>query len=227
MAERNSLPGTTVVRWSERPDMEKFMRSVIPGHTEEEIRGAFRDRFGVTLTEGQIGNFKSSRGLRSGTRGGCFPKGNVPHNKGLAQAEWMTPGGMERSSATRFAEGHVSDRWSDVPVGAERVTKDGYVEVKVADRPSGRGTAHDNWVPKHRLVWERSHGEPVPPGHKVIFCDGDRGNLDPSNLLLVSCSELLRMNRGHGWSDRGTAEAALAVARLEAAISERGRNGQG
>lgn len=225
MAERNALPGTTVVRWSERPDMESFMRSVVPGHTESEIREAFRDRFGVTLTDGQIGNFKSARGLRSGTHGGWFKKGAAPHNKGRAQREWMGDDAMERTMATRFRTGHVSERWAGVPVGAERTNRDGLVEVKVDERPTP-GTK-DNWVPKHRLVWELSHGRPVPPGHKVIFCDGDRGNLDPSNLLLVSCSELMRMNRGPGWSDRVTAEAALSVARLEAAISERRGHGEG
>lgn len=208
------------IRWRDRPDMVGFMLGYIPGHTEQEIREAFAERFGIELTEGQIGNFKHNHGVKSGTHGGRFAKGMTPANKGKRQADFMSPEAIERTRATRFQKGQLPHNAADLPIGAERVTKDGYVEVKVADRPAGERNCHDNWVPKHRLVWERANGREQPKGTKVIFCDGDRGNLDPGNLLLVTDAELAVMNRlGQTWSDRQTAEAVLALARLKMAAS--------
>jgi hypothetical protein len=42
------------------------------------------------------------------------------------------------------------------------------------------------WRPKHHLVWESHHGQPIPKGHAVIFGDGNNRNFDPDNLILVS-----------------------------------------
>lgn len=208
------------IRWREHPEMVEFMVGYIPGHTEGEIRAAFLERFGIELTESQIGNFKHKHGIRSGTAGGCFERGHVPANKGKRQTDFMSPEAIERSSRTRFRKGQLPHNAVDVPIGSERVTKDGYVEVKVADRPTGERNCHDNWAPKHRLVWEREHGREQPGGTKVIFCDGDRRNLDPGNLLLVTDAELAVMNRlGQTWCDRETAEAVLALARLKMAAS--------
>lgn len=215
------MTARATIRWREHPEMEEFMLALVPGHTEAEIRAAFQDRFGIALTEGQIGNFKHRHGVVSGTHGGCFKRGQEPWNKGRAMAEWMPPESIERSKAGRFQKGLMPHNALSSPVGTERVSKDGYVEVKVSERPSGSGPSHDNWVGKHRLVWERSHGRRVPDGHAVIFCDGDRRNFDPENLLLVSRAELSMMNRSqHGWGDRETAEAARDLARLNLGIAD-------
>lgn len=56
------------MRWTD--DMLGFMRDYVPGHTEGEIRAAFRERFGIVLTDSQIGNAKTRLGVRSGTCGG-------------------------------------------------------------------------------------------------------------------------------------------------------------
>ena len=204
------------VRWAKHPEMVEWMRRFIPGHSEAEIRAAFSSRFGIDLNTSQIKNFKARFGIRSGTVGGRFEKGNRSWNKGVPQSEWMPRESIERSKATRFKSGSLPANTADI--GAERVTRDGYVEVKVTERPTPGGSARDNWIPKHRLVWEAEHGRKAPSGHKVIFCDHDKTNLDPRNLLLVSSSELAVMNRaGVEWHDRETAESVLALARLKIA----------
>ncbi len=38
---------------------------------------------------------------------GYFQKGHTPMNKGLKQSEYMTPGAIERTKATRFKKGNV------------------------------------------------------------------------------------------------------------------------
>ena len=67
------------------------------------------------------------------------------------------------------------------PVGSERVDKDGYLVVKVAE---GRR----NWKPKHHI------GLDVPKSHKVIFIDGNKRNFAPNNLRVVSNAEMMKMN---------------------------------
>ena len=71
------------------------------------------------------------------------------------------------------------------------------------------------------LNWEAVHG-PVPKGHVVILKDGDKTNLDVSNLLLVSRAELGLMNkRGLISSDPALTEAGHAAAKLILAASKR------
>lgn len=212
-----ALPTTTVVGWKKHPEMAEFMVGFIPGHTEQEIRSAFLDRFGIELTESQIANFKARHGIRSGTHGGCFVKGQKSWNKGRPQREWMSDEAIERTKGTRFKKGRLPHNTREV--GEERLTKDGYVQVHV--RQHKKEKLNDQWVLKQRLVWEQAHGMPVPEGCKVIFCDGDKTNFDPANLMLVTHEELMRMNHeGTGWSDPETAGAARQLARVRSAISK-------
>ncbi|HJA29460.1 MAG TPA: HNH endonuclease [Candidatus Olsenella pullicola] len=212
----NNVRRTTIVRWSRHPEMVEWMRGFIPGHTESEIRVAFSRRFGIDINRSQVKNFKSRFGIRSGTFGGRFEKGCTSWNKGVPQSEWMPAESIERSKATRFKRGSLPANTADI--GAERVTRDGYVEVKVTERPTPGGRAHDNWISKQRMVWEAEHGRKVPSGHKVIFCDHDKTNLGPGNLMLVSSAELAVMNKtGCVWHDRETAESVLALSRLKIA----------
>ena len=212
-----ALPTTTVIEWVKHPEMVSFMVEFIPGHTEQEIRAEFLSRFGIELTEGQIANFKHRNGIRSGTHGGRFVKGQKSWNKGRPMHEWMGEEAIERTRATRFKKGNIPHNTREV--GEERVTVDGYVEVHVAQ--CRREKHNDQWALKQRLVWEQHHGMPVPEGCKVIFCDGNRQNFDPENLLLVTDEELMRMNReGTGWSDKETAESARELARVRSAISK-------
>lgn len=212
-----ALPTTTVIEWAKHPEMVSFMVEFIPGHTEQEIRAEFLSRFGIELTESQIANFKHNHGIRSGTHGGRFVKGQKSWNKGRPMREWMSEEAIERTRATRFKKGNIPHNTRQV--GEERVTVDGYVEVHVAR--CRREKHNDQWVLKQRLVWEQHHGMPVPEGCKVIFCDGNRQNFDPENLLLVTDEELMRMNwEGTGWQDRETAESARELARVRSAISK-------
>lgn len=114
-------------------------------------------------------------------------------------------------------------RWNEVPVGTERV-RHGLVEVKVAERPS-RPLAKDNWVAKQRLVWEREHGEALPPRTMVVFADHDRRNFDPANLVAVPCRLATQVNARSGlWHDRETLEAVVALCELgSAAMDARSR----
>jgi hypothetical protein len=104
-----------------------------------------------------------------------FVKGQEPSNKGKRIEEFMSKEGIERSSRTRFQP--VQLPHNTQPVGHERVSKDGYIYIKVS--------MTEKMVLKHRYVWEQANG-PVPDGHCVAFRDGNRQNCELSNLYLLS-----------------------------------------
>jgi hypothetical protein len=122
-------------------------------------------------------------GRTTGQRGGHtrFKKGQAPWNKGT---NW-TAGG--RSAETRFGKGHKPHNW--VPVGSERVTKDGTLQRKVSDT----GYIPRDWKAVHAIKWEQYRG-PIPPGHIVIFRNGDRRDFRLRNLQLISRVENMKRN---------------------------------
>lgn len=208
------------VECSSHPEYDRFLREVIPGHTEREIAGAFERKFGILLTRSQVKNAKARLGVRSGTHGGRFEPGQEAWNRARPQAEWMPPESVERTRATRFRPGQLPHNARDLPVGSERVSGDGYVEVKVAERPSGEGPAHDNWRPKAHLVWERANGRALRSGEVVVFADGDRSNLDPANLVAMTRAEHnVIVTQGIPYADRVMCETAVRIARVKMAAS--------
>ena len=68
------------------------------------------------------------------THGGVvtrFKPGVPPFNKGKKMEDYCTPEAIARSARTRFKAGHRPKNWR--PVGSERVSKDGYIEVKMRE----------------------------------------------------------------------------------------------
>lgn len=70
-------------------------------------------------------------------------------NKGRKQTEYMSEEQLAKTKATRFKKGHVPKNHK--PVGYERITRDGYIEVKTAEP--------NVFELKHRLVWIEHNGE--------------------------------------------------------------------
>ncbi len=152
-----------------------FIREFLPGRSHKELTRLFNARFGLALTCQQVTAAAKNRKINNGLNG-CFPPGHIPANKGQK--------GIRRSPATEFKPGNRPQTYR--PVGSERITTDGYWEVKIADPKTWRG--------KHILVWEALHG-PRPKGHVIVFGDGNKLNVAPENLVLVSRAELARMNQ--------------------------------
>lgn len=53
---------------------------------------------------------------------------------------------------------------------------------------------HGRSYPEHILVWEKAHGQSVPPGYDIHHIDGNGRNNDPSNLMLLSHSDHIRLH---------------------------------
>lgn len=161
--------------WNE--EEKEYLKQVTPGHHYSEIQELINKKFNLDLTweqiKGAIGRYKLSTGLT-----GNFPKGHIPHNKGVKGVIY------EGSKKTWFKKGQAPVNWR--PVGSERITVDGYTEIKV-DEPN-------EWRLKQQFIWEQVNGE-IPKGHVVIFGDGDKSNFDIDNLILVSRKKLLVMNK--------------------------------
>ena len=111
---------------------------------------------------------------------GRFEKGHIPNSKG----QKMSKEQYEKCKPTMFKKGHIPKNHREI--GSERITKDGYIEIKIKEP--------NLWVLKHRLIYEEHYGK-IPAGYSVIFGDGDKLNCNIDNLILVSRSELLLMNR--------------------------------
>lgn len=151
----------------------RFFEEFVPGHSYMEIQKAFIDRFGWDITLSQIKGYIGRNRLNTG-RTGRFVKGQIPPNKGKK----MSPECYEKCKATMFQKGNMPNNHR--PVGSERITKDGYIEIKV-EEPS-------KWMLKHRYIWEQKHGK-IPDKHILIFRDNDKTNIALDNLLLISRSQ--------------------------------------
>lgn len=115
-----------------------------------------------------------------------FQKGHAPWNKGVH----YQAGG--RSAATQFKPGTQPRNW--LPIGSERIRSDGYLERKLTDT----GVTRRDFVCIHHIIW-REAGREIPPGHALVFKDGNKHNLVLDNLELVSRAALMRRNSMHNY----------------------------
>nr|VFK58933.1 MAG: HNH endonuclease [Candidatus Kentron sp. UNK]VFK68638.1 MAG: HNH endonuclease [Candidatus Kentron sp. UNK] len=138
-----------------------------------------------------------------------FSSGHASWNRGL---RGLHLGGKE----TRFAPGHRPAQW--VPVGTEVIDKDGYRKRKVRD-DTPPGESRRNWMFCHVLAWEAENG-PAPPGHCVVFRNGDRADIRIENLELIDRAERLRRNSIHRYPE-AVKELIWARHRLKRAIRKR------
>lgn len=110
-----------------------------------------------------------------------FKPGQRPWNKGMK--------GLDLSGGKgQFQKGQKPHSYA--PVGSERITKDGYRQRKMTDT----GYPPRDWRMVHHLVWEAHTGAQVPPGHALVFRDGDKTNTAIENLELVTRADLMRRN---------------------------------
>ena len=150
-----------------------------------ELTKLFNARFNRDVSQNNIKAKCRRMGLKTG-RTGCFPKGNVPPNKG--RKGWCAPG----SEKGWFKKGQVPP--NKKPLGHERIcSKDGYILINI-DEPNPH-TGHANrYVHKHRWLWEKIHG-PIPDGMCLKSKDGNPQSTDPDNWELISRGVLVALNK--------------------------------
>lgn len=129
----------------------------------------------------------------NGVVGGAtrFVKGQRPWNYGM---KGLDIGGVSH----RFVKGERQGRAVALyqPIGAERVTDEGYRQRKVNDDLP----INKRWRSVHVLMWEEAHG-PIPAGHALVFRDGDKTHITLDNLELITRAELMRRNSCHRYGE--------------------------
>ena len=134
----------------------------------------------IDVSAVNLSALRKRNGWKTG-RTGCFEKGNAPFNKG--QKGWFAKG----TEATRFVKGQSPSNCA--AVGAIRTLEDGYLEMKMAE-------GLRQWRLLQRVIWERLNGA-IPQGMLVVFLDGDKTNIDVTNLTLMTKSQNMQRNAYH------------------------------
>jgi hypothetical protein len=192
------------------PHHLRFLKGIVRGRSYAEITGMFNKEFGFALSVEATGSLIKRHNLKNG-RDCRFRPGAVPHNKG---GKGYCPPGSEKGW---FRPGHAP--FNTMPLGSERISADGYVEIKYAEKS---GSPKNRWKGKHVLIWEKANG-PVPKGHVVIFADGNKRNFKLKNLVLVSRRELAVLNHKNMLASKNEdiTKVSVNIARLKVLIADR------
>ena len=179
--------------------MKQFILDNYKGRYNQELADLFNQKFNTNITSRTIKSYKANNKLNSGLTG-KFRKGQTPHNKGKKMPKEV----YEKVKHTMFAKGNVPPNHR--PVGSERISKDGYIEVKVAEP--------NKWRLKQRVVYEEAKGK-IPEGCPIIFLDGNKRNFDIDNLRCITRSELLYLNCNGLNNSNEITETGILMARLD------------
>lgn len=114
----------------------------------------------------------------------CFKKGQISHNKGKRQVDFMSTESIERCKATQFKKGNQPHNTKYD--GAERICKDGYIEIRIRK---------GKYVHKHRLEWEKVNGK-IPEGLILVCKSENKLNSHPDNWELITRVENMNRNSG-------------------------------
>ena len=172
-----------------------------------DLHKRFCERFNrYDVSQNNLCALRKRNGWRTG-RTGHFAKGFCSHRGG--------PGGPNK---TIFKKGSIPANRK--PLYTERVSVDGYVEIKVPEKNPHTG-APTRYVLKHRWVWEKANG-PVPADHVLKFKDGDKTNCDIENLELMHRGVLAILNKtGYDDAPEEVKPAMLTRAKLQVSIKHK------
>ena len=193
-------------------EMPQFLKEYMPTHVHAEIVEAFNERFpdaGFTYKQSRA-YVKNHKIKTAGD--GRFKKGYTSHNKGKKMSEKQ----REKAKHTMFKSGHTPH--NIVPVGSIVVATVGYHKIKIAEP--------NKWVFRSRYIWQQEHGD-IPKGYALIHMNGVSTDDSIDNLMLISRTELLRLNQDGLFSnDVECNQVAVNIAKVKAKMSEVKRRGR-
>lgn len=177
--------------WS--PEEDRKLVNIYPTMLNMEVAEAMHRSYGSIIGRAQVLGLKKdpayinemlmkeAQKLKKLGEAYRYKPGNVSYNKGKS----MNAATKDKLSHTFFAPGHQP--WNHKQLGHERLTKDGYLMVKLRDR---------HYVLKHKWIWESENGR-VPAGYALKFIDGNPLNCVLGNLRLISFEENMANNSIH------------------------------
>ena len=165
--------GKSIHRWSD--EEKEYLKEITPGRHHKEITDLMNEKFEYKFEVKQIKNAIKRYGYNTGFNG-QFKKGHKTWNKGTK--------GLTGPNKTSFKKGN--EPWNKKKIGSERIDINGYILIKVKE-PNA-------WRLKQRVMYEKYHNVKLTSDDAVIFADQNKLNLEKDNLILISKSQLLKMN---------------------------------
>lgn len=189
-----------------------------------DYHAAFCTEFGrADVSPVNLHSLRKRKGWKTGRTGQYF-KGMTPANKGKRCAPGEG-GRHPNAQRTQFKKQQLPHNTKYL--GHRRVSKDGYVEISIAETNPHTGFER-RYVLEHRYLWEQKHG-PIPEG-MVLKRKGDKLDTDPENWELLRRSLLPRLNGGPHKKKLAYDDAPdeikptiLAVAKLERQVRDKAR----
>ena len=183
-------------KWTDKE--KEYLTQIYKKNDYDTILKMMNDKFECSFNRKQIISFMRRNKLKSEAikNNGRFSKGMTPWNKGLSY--------MPNNKETRFQKGNIPHCHREV--GSERIIRDGYIEIKVAEP--------NVWDLKHRVIYREHYGE-IPSEHNIIFADGNKMNFDIDNLIAVSKSEMLILNNNNlRFEDKELTKVGVNIAKV-------------
>lgn len=144
-----------------------------------------------------------------------FRKGLIPTNKGKKIEEYMSPEAIAKVRKTTFKKGHVPANHK--PIGHQRITKEGYIEMKVEEP--------NVFELLHRWLWVKYNG-PIPKGTIITFINGDKKDVRIDNLQMLSMKDNMKRNTIQRYPEE-LKEMIRLTGKLNRKIVARGKVGKG
>ena len=191
--------------WTE--DQIRYIKRIAKSNKKKIILDKVNKKFNLTLNINQLNNCMYSRGIKArirhtwtdeqveylksiaeGTpRKDIVDKINEKFNLNLSMQQirdCMNDRGIRNNIDKKFSAKNGNRCQQEKPVGTISKWECGYARIKTGD---------NEWEFIQRYVWKKHHGE-IPPGHSVIFLDGNTDNYNIENLALVNRNELMKYN---------------------------------
>lgn len=188
-----------------------FLREVYPKNGRKESTRLFNEHFGLNVTQNALKHTVQRYKIKAPTDG-RYIKGNVPMNKGIP----MSAEQYAKCKPTMFSKGHVPG--NKKPLGSERISRDGYIEVKIAEP--------NKWELLQVLVMQTLMGRRLEKGVEMVrFLDGNPLNCNPYNLVLTNRCVNARINqRSIKPTTPESMKAVIQVETIKCLIRDKERN---
>lgn len=162
-----------------------YLKETYATHSRNETVQMFNEHFNTDFKWTTLISIIKRKGYKT-CSDGRYKKGVTPANKGVK----MTPERYAKCAKTMYKKGNIPVGYK--PLGTERITKDGYIEVKIAEP--------NKWDRLQILVVQSMLGRTIDRNKEVIrFIDGNPKNCNPENLILTTRGAHIRINvREHG-----------------------------
>ena len=220
--------------WTE--DQIRYIKRIAKGNKKKTILEKVNKKFNLALNINQLNNCMYSRGIKArirhtwtdeqveylksiaeGTpRKDIVDKINEKFNLNLSMQQirdCMNDRGIRNNIDKKFSAKDGNRCQQEKPIGTISKWECGYTRIKTGD---------NEWEFIQRYVWKKHYGE-IPPGHSVIFLDGNTDNYNIENLALVNRNELMKYNSMRlNSNDQELNKVAVNLAKLMTKVKEKG-----